>query len=126
MIFGVGIDMAEIQRFTDAFNRYGDRFPGRILSALEMLEFPRARNPGRYLAMRFAAKEATSKALGTGFKQGVAPRQIGVVHVPGGKPSLEVTGQAAALFADHGICSSHLSLSDEAGIAVAFVVLERP
>ena len=125
MIFGIGIDIAEIQRFISAYTRFGDRFPDRILSTAEMLEFPHARNPGRYLAMRFAAKEATSKALGTGFKQGVAPRQISVVHAPSGKPSLEVTGHTAVLFADHGICSSHLSLSDEGGFAVAFVVLEK-
>lgn len=125
MIFGVGTDIAEIVRFRAAWTRFGLRFPGRILSEEELREFPRARDPGRYLAMRFAAKEATSKALGTGFRQGVAPRQIRVVHAPSGKPSLAVSGRAAALFAEHGISASHVSLTDDGGFAVAFVVLER-
>ncbi len=124
MISGVGVDIAEISRFTRAYTKFGERFPRRILCAIEVVEFPRARNPGRYLAMRFAAKEAASKALGTGFKQGVTPRQFRVVHAPSGQPSLEVSGRAAELFAERGIRSSHLSLSDDGGFAVAFVVLE--
>lgn len=125
MIFGVGTDIAEITRFTAAWERFGARFPGRILAPEELEAFPRARDPGRYLAMRFAAKEATSKALGTGFRQGVAPRQIRVVHAPSGKPSLAVSGRSAALFEEHGIVASHVSLTDDGGFAVAFVVLER-
>lgn len=124
MIFGIGIDIAEISRFDAAYERFGQRFPARILSAQELEHFPRAPRPGRYLAMRFAAKEATSKALGTGFRQGVAPRQIGVVHAPSGKPSLSVSGHAATLFGQHGICNSHVSLSDDGGFAIAYVVLE--
>lgn len=124
MIFGIGIDIAEIARFEASFRRFGTRFPERILSPSELAGFPRARNPGRYLAMRFAAKEATSKALGTGFKQGISPRQISVVHAPSGKPSLAVSDHAAALFERHGIIASHVSLSDDAGLAIAYVVLE--
>ena len=88
MIYGIGIDIARIERFETAYSRFGSRFPERILSADELRAFPRARSAGRYLAMRFAAKEATSKALGTGFKQGVAPRQIGVVRMSVRSPSL--------------------------------------
>ena len=124
MISGVGIDIAEIERFTRANTRFGKRFAQRILGARELLGFPEARNPGRYLAMRFAAKEATSKALGTGFKQGVTPRQIQVVHAPSGQPSLEVSGRAEELFANRRIRTSHISLSDDGGFAVAVVVLE--
>ena len=124
MIKGIGIDMAEIKRFTAAYERFGARFPERILSANELNEFARSRNPGRFLAMRFAAKEATSKALGTGFRAGIAPRQIGVVHARSGKPNLAVTGAAAALFAAAGIVASHITLTDEGGLAVAVVVLE--
>lgn len=124
MITGIGIDIAEISRFTRAYSKFGERFPRRILCAKELLEFPHARHPGRYLAMRFAAKEAASKALGTGFKQGVSAPQIRVVHAPSGQPSLEVSGRAAELFAHRGIRASHLSLSDDGGFAVAFVVLE--
>ena len=124
MIAGIGVDIAEISRFTRAYTKFGARFPRRILCRAELLEFPRARHPGRYLAMRFAAKEAASKALGTGFKQGVTPRQIRVIHAPSGQPSLEVSGRVAELFAHRGIHTSHLSLSDDGGFAVAFVVLE--
>ena len=126
MIKGIGVDMAEIRRFAESYERFGARFPERILSEHELREFPRSRNPARYLAMRFAAKEATSKALGTGFKAGVAPRQIGVVHSASGKPNLAVSGRAAELFAEFGISASHVSLTDEGGFAVAFVVLETP
>lgn len=124
MIRGIGIDMAEIKRFSETYQRFGMRFPERILADSELRDFARARNPGRFLAMRFAAKEATSKALGTGFRQGVAPRQMYVVHSPSGKPNLAVSGQAARLFETMGINASHISLTDEGGFAVAFVVLE--
>lgn len=124
MIFGIGVDIARIERFDAAHNRFGLRFPQRILSDHELEHFAAARSPGRYLAMRFAAKEATSKALGTGFKQGIAPRQISVVHAPSGKPSIAVSGQAAALFEQFAISASHVSLSDDGGFAIAYVVLE--
>ena len=125
MIYGVGTDIAEISRFERALSRFGNRFPERILDHHELQGFARSNNPARYLAMRFAAKEATAKALGTGFKQGVAPRQIGVVHAPSGKPGLAVNGNVERLFARHRIHASHVSLSDDGGFAVAFVVLER-
>ncbi len=124
MIRGIGIDMAEIKRFGESYKRFGMRFPERILAASELRDFTRARDPARFLAMRFAAKEATSKALGTGFRQGVAPRQMYVVHSPSGKPNLAVCGRAAQLFEAMGINASHISLTDEGGFAVAFVVLE--
>ncbi|MGR8921596.1 MAG: holo-ACP synthase [Gammaproteobacteria bacterium] len=125
MIYGIGIDIAEIARFGRAHERFGTRFASRILTAHERDGLERARDPARYLAMRFAAKEATSKALGTGFKQGIAPRQIGVVHAPSGKPSLAVHGHAAELFTSEGIVAGHVSLSDDGGFAIAYVVLER-
>jgi len=126
MIRGIGVDMAEVRRFSESYERFGMRFPERILSASELRDFARARNPGRFLAMRFAAKEATSKALGTGFKRGVAPRQMYVVHSPSGKPNLAVSGEAARLFDEMGICASHISLTDEGGFVVAYVILEAP
>ena len=124
MIYGIGVDIAEVVRFARAHARFGRRFAERILDHQELRGFAHARDPARYLAMRFAAKEATSKALGTGFKQGIAPRQIGVVHAPSGKPGIAVSGQAAALFERDGIVASHVSLSDDGGFAIAFVVLE--
>ncbi|MEQ8230252.1 MAG: holo-ACP synthase [Gammaproteobacteria bacterium] len=124
MIYGVGVDIAEIARFAAAHERFGVRFAERILDHQELRGLADARNPARYLAMRFAAKEATSKALGTGFKQGIAPRQIGVVHAPSGKPGIAVNGNAATMFERLGIVASHVSLSDDGGFAIAFVVLE--
>jgi holo-[acyl-carrier protein] synthase len=124
VIRGIGVDIAEIARFEAALARFGTRFPARILSETEMHEFAASSRPARFLAMRFAAKEATSKALGTGFKHGIAPRQISVVHAASGKPNLMVSGSAARLFNAHGVSMSHISLSDDGGFAIAFVVLE--
>ena len=90
----------------------------------ELRDFQHTRRPVRFLAMRFAAKEATSKAFGTGFKQGVAPRQIEVRHNTAGKPSLVFSGQVQKLALENAIAASHVSLTDEDDFAVAYVVLE--
>ena len=82
------------------------------------------KRPVRFLAMRFAAKEATSKAFGTGFKQGVAPRQIEVTHNAAGKPSLVFSGQVKKLAVENRIVASHVSLTDEDDFAVAYVIIE--
>lgn len=125
MIVGIGVDIAEIVRFERAWERFGQRFAERILAANEIAALPRAKNVARYLAMRFAAKEATSKALGTGFKQGIAPRQIELHHAPSGKPDIVVHGNADKMFRAMNIAASHVSLSDDGGFAIAYVVLER-
>ena len=125
MIYGIGIDLAQISRIRSAYERFEQRFADRILGAYELEEFPKSRNPVRFLAMRFAAKEATSKAFGTGFKQGVAPRQIEVMHNKAGKPSLIFSGRVAELASENRIVASHVSLTDEDDFAVAYVVLER-
>lgn len=124
MIFGTGIDIAEIDRFGIAYKRFQERFLGKILSEYELKYFDAFRNPARYLAMRFAAKEATSKALGTGFKQGIYPSLIWVEHEFSGKPHLQVSGKAKHLFEKFKISHSHISLSDDGGFAVASVILE--
>ena len=124
MIYGIGVDIAEISRFQGSYDRFGDRLIQKILTLDEAKQFALSKNKPRFLAMRFAAKEATSKALGTGFKQGVAPRQIGVTHAKSGKPSLKVHGRAYEIFKKERIINSHLSLSDDAGLAIAYVVLE--
>lgn len=124
MIYGIGIDLAQISRIRGAYERFGERFAGRILGPSELADFPAARNPVRFLAMRFAAKEAASKAFGTGFKQGVAPRLIEVCHNRAGKPSLIFSGRVAELANECGVTASHVSLTDEADFAVAYVVLE--
>jgi len=124
VIYGIGVDIAEISRFQISYERFGDRLLQKILTLDEEKQFRFSKNQARFLAMRFAAKEATSKALGTGFKQGVAPRQIGVVHAKSGKPDLTVYGRTYEIFQKEGIINSHLSLSDDAGLAIAYVVLE--
>jgi holo-[acyl-carrier protein] synthase len=124
VIYGIGVDIAEISRFQMSHDRFGDRLIQKILTLDEEKQFILSKNKARFLAMRFAAKEATSKALGTGFKQGVAPRQIGVTHAKSGKPDLKVYGRAYEIFEKERIVNSHLSLSDDAGLAIAYVVLE--
>ena len=124
MALAVGTDIVEIQRVAKVLSRQGDLSVRRILCEAEQAEYQRLNQSAAFLSKRFAAKEATSKALGTGFKQGVAPRQIGVVHAPSGKPDLAVSGHVATLFEQHDIVASHVSLSDDGGFAIAYVVLE--
>lgn len=124
MIYGIGVDLAQISRIENAYNRFGQRFAERILGKSELLDFAHTKRPVRFLAMRFAAKEAASKAFGTGFKQGVAPRQIEVQHNRAGKPSLVFSGQAKKLAEENVITASHVSLTDEDDFAVAYVILE--
>ena len=124
MIYGIGVDLAQISRIESAFERFGQRFADKILGAHELADFVHTKRPVRFLAMRFAAKEAASKAFGTGFKQGVAPRQIEVQHNAAGKPSLVFSGQARKLAEQHQLVASHVSLTDENDFAVAYVILE--
>ena len=124
MIIGIGVDIAEIIRFRRSLKRFGDRLAKKILTEPELAQYPKSKDPARFLAMRFATKEATSKALGTGFKQGVSPKQIGLEHEASGKPNLVVYGKAALLFEQKNVNKPHVSLSDDGGLAVAFVVLE--
>jgi holo-[acyl-carrier protein] synthase len=125
LIYGIGVDITEICRFQLSYERFGLRLVEKILTSEEVAQFGRSKNKARFLAMRFAVKEATSKALGTGFKGGIAPRQIGVIHAKSGKPDLKVFGRACEMFKKVGIVNSHVSLSDDAGLAIAYVVLEK-
>lgn len=124
MIYGIGVDLAQISRIERAYERFGQRFANKILGESELRDFQSTKRPVRFLAMRFAAKEATSKAFGTGFKQGVAPRQIEVAHNAAGKPSLVFSGQVKKLAAENNIVASHVSLTDEDDFAVAYVIIE--
>ncbi|HID49042.1 MAG TPA: holo-ACP synthase, partial [Chromatiales bacterium] len=98
-------------------------FAARILTEQELAEYRQAVHPAHFLAKRFAAKEATAKAMGTGFRNGLSLRNIAVGHDEHGKPLLILTGEAQALACRHGIRESHLSLADENEYAVAFVTL---
>ena len=123
MIFGVGADIVEVRRMEQNLARYGDRFARRILTDREFREFTRNTRPAHFLAKRFAAKEATAKAFGTGFRNGLTLRHIGVTHDDLGRPMLEYSGAAEAYRRRCGVRESHLSLSDERRYALAFVTL---
>ncbi|MFP6747519.1 MAG: holo-ACP synthase, partial [Alphaproteobacteria bacterium] len=94
MIIGIGNDLIDIRRIERTLDRFGDRFIQRIFTPLEQKRAERRRNRVETYAKRFAAKEACSKALGTGFRKGVFWRDLGVINLPGGKPSMELTGGA--------------------------------
>lgn len=125
MIFGIGTDIVRVTRMQRNLDRYGERFAERILSETELAEFCDNARPAHFLARRFAAKEAAAKAMGTGFRDGIALRQIAVTHNEHGRPALDFTGAAADFLRSQGITASHLSISDEEDHAVAFVTLER-
>ena len=132
MIIGLGSDLCNIERIANSLDRYGERFLQRVFTAAEQAKA--ARRPhtrAGTLAKRFAAKEAFSKAVGTGFKAGVFMKDIGVVNAPSGAPTLHLTGGAAARLAaitpaGH-TAVVHLTLTDDHPWAQAFVVIEaRP
>lgn len=129
MIIGLGSDLCNIERIQASLDRFGDRFLNRVFTELERAKA--ARRPHTVagtLAKRFAAKEAFSKAVGTGFKAGVFMKDIGVVNAPSGAPTLALTGGAAARLAaitPQGYQAAvHLTLTDDHPWAQAFVVIE--
>ena len=124
MILGIGTDLCEIGRVQRALDRYGERFAMKILVEAEMDRFLRHRKPAAYLAKRFAAKEAFSKAMGTGIRYPVNWHNVSVDNGRSGKPMLRFSDPLAALLQSRGIAAAHLSLTDEIGMACAFVVLE--
>lgn len=124
MIHGVGTDIVRIERMRAALARHGSRFAARVLNEAELAEFADQRDPARFLAKRFAAKEAAAKALGTGFRGGLTLRDIRVLHDIHGRPELCFSGEGEALLRRRGIAAVHLSLSDEDEYAVAFVAME--
>jgi holo-[acyl-carrier protein] synthase len=99
MILGLGSDTVDIRRIERSIERYGDRFLNRIFTETERLRSDRRRQRAASYAKRFAAKEACSKALGTGLRKGVFWRDMGVVNLPSGRPTLKLTGGAAAQLA---------------------------
>ena len=123
MIFGIGIDLVKIARIDAALERHGDRFAERILSERELAEYARSRRRAHYTAKHFAAKEALLKALGTGLRMGIQWRHMEVRNDALGKPYLLCSGRVQALFDEHGITESFLSVSDEDEYAAAFVTL---
>jgi len=123
MIYGLGTDLCEVARIRASVERFGLRFAKRILMAEELAQLPRARDPIRFLAMRFAAKEAIVKAMGTGFRQGVWLRDVGMVQEPSGRPVPVFSPRIRAWLDARGAGEGHVTLSDEAGMVVAVAVL---
>lgn len=123
MIFGVGTDIVAVQRMADALGRHGERFAERILAPSEFSEWQASKHQARFLAKRFAAKEAFAKAFGTGITPPATLHAIRVEHDHQGKPCLAFD-QALAKSLSERQLSAHLSISDETDYAVAFAVIE--
>lgn len=131
MILGIGNDLIDIRRIEKTLARYGERFVQRIFTDIEQQKAERRRGAGNSyaatLAKRYAAKEAASKALGTGFRSGVYWRDLGVVNLPGGKPTVVMTGGAAdrlAAITPSGMRAQvDLTITDEYPIAQAIVII---
>lgn len=124
MIVGLGVDLVEVARVRRLMARWGGRFLERVFTPEEVAYALRRRDPAEHLAARFAAKEATLKALGTGLSLGVRWREMEVRRAPGQAPTLALSGRTAALGAARGIGRLHVSLTHDAGLALAQVVAE--
>jgi holo-[acyl-carrier protein] synthase len=124
MIYGVGTDVVEIGRIEKALERFGERFARRILCEPELKRFAAHRQPAAYLAKRFAAKEAFTKALGTGIHAPANWHGVWVRNLPSGQPVLEFSEPLKLMLSQRGVANSHLSLTDERGVAMATVILE--
>lgn len=124
MIVGTGVDVAEVARIRAAIERFGNRFLNRVFTPEELRYCTSKPNAAERLAARFAAKEAGMKAVGTGWRHGVTWHDLEVVRLPGGKPTLRLSGKVAEFAARLGCRQTHLSLTHTAEQAVAFVILE--
>jgi holo-[acyl-carrier protein] synthase len=125
MIFGIGIDVLEAARVAKLYARFGAHFVERLLMPEEKAQLSRTRRTERFLAMRFASKEAIVKAMGTGFAHGIWIRDVGVVQNAWGRPEVIYSARGEALRRQLGIGAGHVTLTDEAGLIVAVAVLER-
>jgi len=123
-IYGIGVDLVNAKRIQHLYQKYGGRFPKRILDKDEMKLFENSKNKERYLCNAFAGKEAAVKALGTGFSQGVHWKDFGLSRKSSGQPYLHYTKKIKEKFNSLGISSSHISISDEDPWSIAMVVLE--
>lgn len=126
MIYGVGTDIVQLSRIEAIHARFGEHFVDRLLMAEERELFDQAKRPVRFLAMRFAAKEATVKAMGTGFAHGVWIRDVGIVNNEWGRPLIIWSERGQRVCDSLGIGDGHVSLTDDAGLVMAFaVVMQR-
>lgn len=125
MIFGIGVDVLEAARIKNTLERFGSRFIEHLLMPAEQAQLAKTRRPERFVAMRFAAKEAIVKAMGTGFAHGVWVRDVGVVQNAWGKPEVVYSERGEKVRQGLGIGEGHVTLTDEAGLIVAVAVLMR-
>lgn len=124
MIFGIGTDIVEMSRMEATWKRFGEHFAQRILMDEEMELFRKTRQPARFLAMRFAGKEAAVKAMGTGFAHGVWLRDVGITSNKWGRPLIIWSERGRKVCDELGIGKGHVSLTDDAGLVLAFAVVE--
>ncbi|MCX4190021.1 holo-ACP synthase [Methylophaga sp. OBS3] len=123
MILGIGTDLVFLPRIQTMLDKFGDKAAQKILSDDEFANFQQAAKPTAFLAKRFAAKEATAKAFGCGFRDGLSLRHISVLNDDLGKPRLVFSDRAVELANQREISASHLSLSDDGDYATAYVIL---
>jgi len=123
MIYGIGVDVLQLARIERCYQRFGEHFVERLLMPAERAQLARTRRPERFLAMRFAAKEAVVKAMGTGFAHGVWIRDIGIVQDKWGKPEIVYSERGERVRRRLGVGAGHVTLTDEAGLIVAVAVL---
>ena len=128
MIVGIGSDLCDIKRIEQTLDKFGERFVARCFTEIERRKSDRRAERAASYAKRFAAKEACAKALGTGLRHGVFWRDMGVVNLPSGAPTMKLTGGAAerlaAIIPAGKIAFIHLTITDEYPLAQAFVVIE--
>lgn len=124
MIVGIGTDIVETSRILNLLDKHSENFAKRILSSKELTEYAQEVVKEKFLAKRWAAKEALSKALGTGFTQGVSFADITIKHNDVGKPLIVLTGKTKQVAAELGIIKWSISISDEKHYALAFVIAE--
>lgn len=124
MIFGVGTDIVELARVQATYDRFGEHFVRRILMDEELELFRQTKWPVRFLAMRFAGKEAATKAMGTGFRHGIWVRDVGITNNDWGRPLIIWSERGRKVCEKLGIGQGHVSLTDDAGLIVAFAVVE--
>jgi holo-[acyl-carrier protein] synthase len=124
VIFGIGVDVLEAARVSRLYAKYGDHFVERLLLPAERAQLAKTKRTERFLAMRFAAKEAIVKAMGTGFAHGIWIRDVGVVQNAWGRPEVVYSPRGEKVRRALGIGGGHVTLTDEAGLIVAVAVLE--
>ena len=125
MIFGIGTDVVKIERIEKTISRFGDRFVSRLLMDEEYAQYQKTKQKVRFVAMRFAGKEAVVKAMGTGFAHGMWIRDVGMLPNKLGQPQIIYSERGEAMCRRLGIGDGHVSVTDEAGLVVAMAVLMK-